>query len=136
MYEYEIKQVIKVIDGDTVDVMFDVGFSMFRKERVRLNRIDAPQMAAKDPREKQLALDAKEFVAKWLGAQKTLRGRTTKDDKYGRILTDIYGDGDESLNEQMVRLGYAWEYDGGTKRNDFTSLIERREATSTETKSN
>lgn len=126
MYEYEIKQVIKVIDGDTVDVIFDLGFSMFRKERVRLNRIDAPPMVAKNPHEKQLALDAKEFVAKWLAAQKTLRGRTTKDDKYGRMLTDIYGDGDESLNEQMVRLGYAWEYDGGTKQNDFASLIERR----------
>ena len=48
MYEYEIREVTKVVDGDTVDVVFDVGFSMFRKERIRLNGIDTPESVTSD----------------------------------------------------------------------------------------
>lgn len=128
MYEYEITKVEKVVDGDTVDVMFDVGFSMFRKERVRLHGIDTPETASKDPQEKALGKEAKEFVAKWLRTQKTLKARTTKDDKYGRILAHIYGDGGVCLNEEMVSKGYAWAYDGGTKVKDMALLLERRKA--------
>ena len=128
MYEYEITKVEKVVDGDTVDVMFDVGFSMFRKERVRLHGIDTPETASKDQQEKALGKEAKEFVAKWLRSQKELKARTTKDDKYGRILAHIYGEGGVCLNEEMVRLGYAWAYDGGTKVKDIPLLLERRKA--------
>lgn len=126
MYEYEIVKVEKVVDGDTVDVLFDVGFSMFRKERVRLNGIDTPESMTKDAREKSLGREAKTFVAEWLRKQKTLKAKTTKDDKYGRILADIYGDDGVCLNEMMVAKGYAWKYDGGTKVKDFDALMEKR----------
>jgi len=126
MYEYEITKVEKVVDGDTVDVIFDVGFSMFCKQRVRLNGIDTPESISKDQREKTMGLVAKTFVKRWIGAQKTLKAKTTKDDKYGRILADIYGDNDVCLNEALVIKGYAWKYDGGTKVKDFDALMEQR----------
>jgi micrococcal nuclease len=126
MYEYKIVKVEKVIDGDTVDVLFDVGFSMFRKERVRLNGIDTPESITKDPKEKILGHDAKAFVVEWVQTQKTLTAKTTKDDKYGRILGDIYGDDGVCLNEIMVAKGYAWKYDGGTKVKDYDALMEKR----------
>jgi micrococcal nuclease len=126
MYEYKIVKVEKVVDGDTVDVLFDVGFSMFRKERVRLNGIDTPESITKDPKEKILGHDAKAFVVEWVQTQKTLTAKTTKDDKYGRILGDIYGDDGVCLNEIMVAKGYAWKYDGGTKVKDYDALMEKR----------
>jgi endonuclease YncB( thermonuclease family) len=128
MYEYEIVKVEKVVDGDTIDVLFDVGFSMFRKERVRLNGIDTPESTTKDAREKSMGREAKTFAAEWLRQQKTLKAKTTKDDKYGRILADIYGDDGVCLNEVMVAKGYAWKYDGGTKVKDFDVLMEKRNA--------
>lgn len=125
MYEYEIK-IQKVIDGDTIDVLFDVGFSMFREERIRLAGIDTPETASKDKREKSMGGEAKVFVAEWLRAQKSLKAKTTKDDKYGRILADIYGDNGSCLNEEIVAKGYAWKYDGGTKVKDLNALMEQR----------
>ena len=126
MYEYEITKVEKVVDGDTIDVVFDVGFSMFCKQRIRLNGIDTPESVSKDKQEKAMGMEAKVFVAEWLRKQKTLRGKTTKDDKYGRLLADIYGDNDACLNEEMVAKGFAWKYDGGTKAKDFNLLLENR----------
>jgi micrococcal nuclease len=128
MYEYEIKEVTKVVDGDTVDVVFDVGFSMFRKERIRLNGIDTPESVTSDANEKKLGLESKQFLQMWLSRQTKLRAKTTKDDKYGRILADVYGDDGVCVNEEMVRKGYAWAYDGGTKQKDFAVLLERRKA--------
>lgn len=129
MYEYEIKEVIKVVDGDTIDVVFDVGFSMFRKERIRLNGIDTPESVTKDDKEKSFGLEAKTFVAEWIKKQKKIRAKTSKDDKYGRILAEVYGDNGSCLNEDMVRLGYAWKYDGGTKHKDLNALLEQRRKT-------
>jgi micrococcal nuclease len=128
MYEYEIREVTKVVDGDTVDVVFDVGFSMFRKERIRLNGIDTPESVTSDANEKKLGLESKQFLQMWLSRQTKLRAKTTKDDKYGRILADVYGDDGVCVNEEMVRKGYAWAYDGGTKQKDFAVLLERRKA--------
>lgn len=127
MYEYEIKEVVKVVDGDTLDVVFDVGFGMFCKQRVRLSGIDTPESNSKDEREKRLASEAKVYVDSWIKAQKKpLIGKTTKDDKYGRLLATIQGDGGRCINEEMVSKGYAWAYDGGTKTKNFDLLLERR----------
>ena len=62
MYEYKITKVLKVVDGDTVDVILDLGFDMFKKERVRLAGIDTPESRTKDLEEKELGIDAKEFL--------------------------------------------------------------------------
>ena len=126
MYEYTITQIIKVVDGDTIDVMFDVGCSIFRKERVRLLGIDSPETRTTNEIEKKLGIESKEFVEKWLNSQNKLVAITTKDDKYGRILAKIYGTNKICLNEDMVSKGFAWYYDGGTKRKDFDSLLEQR----------
>lgn len=126
MYEYEIREVTKVVDGDTVDVVFDVGFSMFRKERIRLNGIDTPESVTSDVQEKKLGLESKQFLQVWLSKQTKLKAKTTKDDKYGRILAHIYGDDGVCVNHLMVESGFAWAYDGGTKKKDFAVLLERR----------
>lgn len=128
MYEYAIAKVERVVDGDTLDLLFDVGFSMFRKERVRLHGIDAPETSSRNPQEKVLARDAKDFVIAWIMKQGALKARTMKDDKYGRMLANVYGDDGVCLNEEMVSKGYAWAYDGGTKVKDIPLLLERRKA--------
>ena len=127
MFEYVVKEVNKVVDGDTIDITIDLGFALTTKQRVRMNGVDTPESITKDAYEKTFGIEAKEFIQSWFLANKSVKVRTEKDDKYGRILGHFYAEGDvESLNEKLVRLGYAWEYDGGTKKKDFQQLIERR----------
>lgn len=126
MYEYNINEVLKIVDGDTVDILIDVGFDMLRKERVRLNRIDTPESSSKDITEKQLGLEAKEYLTNWLKKNKKLRIKTIKDDKYGRILGDIFNETGECINDLLIEKGYAWSYDGGTKTKDLNILLEKR----------
>ena len=127
MYEYEILKVERVVDGDTLDVLFDLGFEVFRRERVRLQGVDSPESATRDLREKTLGLATKAFVGEWLKKQKRLVAQTSKDegDKFGRFLARIRGDS-ECLNEILVRDGWAWAYDGGKKVKDFGALAEAR----------
>jgi len=123
MYEYRIIGIPKVIDGDTLDVMFDLGFKIQTWERCRLAGIDAPESRTTDLKEKQYGIAAKQFVEDWLKCQPKLWARTTKDDKYGRMLVEIYSDSSiVSLNSLMINEGYAWGYMGETKAKDFTLL--------------
>lgn len=126
MYEYLIKNIIKVIDGDTVDVLIDLGFNVSIKERIRINRIDTPESNSKNVQERQLAIEAKEFVANWLVNQNKLIIKTTKDDKYGRMLGEIFNERSECLNDLILQKGYAWEYDGGEKTKNINLLLEKR----------
>ena len=73
MHEYQIKEVIKVVDGDTIDIVIDLGFSIFTKQRIRLAGIDTPESITKDIIEKQFGLEAKETLTKWLGIRKLSR---------------------------------------------------------------
>ena len=106
MYEYTIKEITRIVDGDTLDIVFDLGFSMFTKQRVRLNRIDTPETNSKDALEHKLGIEVKEFVAMWCASQDIMRIKTSKDDKYGRMLADIYGKDDICLNDLLVTSGY------------------------------
>ena len=127
MFEYVIKEVNKVVDGDTIDITIDLGFSLTTKQRVRLNGIDTPESLTKDAYEKKFGLEAKQYIADWIASKKDIIIQTEKDDKYGRILGVLFGDGEEeSLNDKMIREGYAWGYDGGTKKKDFNLLLEKR----------
>ena len=126
MYEYTIKEITRIIDGDTLDIVFDLGFSMFTKQRVRLNRIDTPETNSKDALEHKLGIEVKEFVAMWCASQDIMRIKTSKDDKYGRMLADIYGKDDICLNDLLVTSGYAWAYFGDKKVKDFSILSEKR----------
>ena len=125
MYEYKIKEVVKVVDGDTVDVILDLGFDMFKKERIRLNGIDAPESRTLDTEEKALGIDAKEFLERRLGECANLWVATEKDGKYGRMLGDIWCS-TTNINEEMVSRGFAWKYNGGTKTKDIKKLKEIR----------
>ena len=130
MYEYHIKKVLKVVDGDTIDVDIDLGFSVSFTQRVRLAGIDTPESRTKDLKEKALGLECKDFVSKQIKAATTITIKTEKIDsseKYGRILGWVYlDDASKSLNELMIDNGYAWAYDGGTKKKDFDELLAKR----------
>ena len=125
MYEYSAT-LVKIVDGDTVDVLIDLGFNITKKERVRLLGIDTPESATKDLAEKKLGLEAKEYITQWFVKNTPFRLQTTKDDKYGRILGVFTGLDGKTLNTRLVDEGYAWAYDGGTKKKDFALLLEKR----------
>ena len=133
-YNFRVIEVTKVLDGDTIDVLIDLGFDLYKKERVRIAGVDTPEKRTRDLEEKALGIDA----TNWL--KDKLEGAINGTDdlvirtelvggvgKYGRLLGWLYiGDGTISLNEQMIAAGYAWEYDGGTKQKNFEELREIR----------
>lgn len=130
MYEYRVKEVLKVVDGDTIDVDIDLGFNVSYTQRVRLAGIDTPESRTADLKEKALGLEVKEYLKHMLDDAEDIVIQTEKPDsseKYGRILGWLFiNDDDTSLNEKMINEGYAWEYDGGTKKKDFDTLLAKR----------
>jgi micrococcal nuclease len=125
MYEYSIKNVVRIVDGDTVDVEIDLGFSLTKKERIRLAGIDTPETRTRNDEEKKLGIDAKEYLTMRLDSCENLIVKTEKDGKYGRMLGWLF-DGNKTINSDMVDLGYAWVYGGGSKSNDLKELKEKR----------
>ena len=136
-YNFRVTSIDRVLDGDTIDVTIDLGFDLYKKERVRVAGVDTPEKRTRDLEEKELGIDA----TNWL--KEKLDGAIAGDDdlvirtelvggvgKYGRLLGWLYigGDASSSLNEQMIEEGYAWAYDGGTKKKDFEELREIRRA--------
>ncbi|MEK9700019.1 MAG: thermonuclease family protein [Candidatus Poseidoniales archaeon] len=136
-YNFRVTSIDRVLDGDTIDVTIDLGFDLYKKERVRVAGVDTPEKRTRDLEEKELGIDA----TNWL--KEKLDGAITGDDdlvirtelvggmgKYGRLLGWLYigGDAESSLNEQMIDEGYAWAYDGGTKQKNFEDLREIRRA--------
>ena len=130
MYEYRVKQVVKVVDGDTIDVVIDLGFDISYTSRVRLAGIDTPESRTTDAREKILGVEVKEYLKKALEGATDIVIRTEKVDsseKYGRILGWLFVNKETgSLNMELVNKGYAWSYDGGTKKKDFEELLRKR----------
>ena len=128
-YIYRVKQVLKVVDGDTIDADIDLGFDISLTKRVRLSGVDTPESRTTDLKEKALGLEVKEWLKKNLDGKKNILIKTELPDsteKYGRILGRLYVD-DVCLNDRMISDGYAWEYDGGTKKKDFDELLTRRQ---------
>ena len=130
MYEYYVREVKNVVDGDTIDVIIDLGFDILFSSRVRLAGIDTPESRTTDKAEKALGLEAKEYLKKHLKDAKTIVIRTEKmnsSEKYGRILGWVYINGEsESVNNKMINDGYAWGYLGETKVKDFDALKKAR----------
>jgi len=126
MYEYRCK-IIKVIDGDTVDVDIDLGFNVvLEKQRVRLFGIDTPESRTRDLEEKKYGLMAKDFVKKYMPVHSTQTLATNVDKsgedergKFGRILGTFFVEDDEnytvSLNEMMIQNHHAVKYTGQNK---------------------
>ena len=133
-YNFRVVEINRVLDGDTIDVTIDLGFDLYKKERVRVAGVDTPEKRTKDDEEKALGYDATHWLEEKLdGAIKGEDDLIIRTElvggvgKYGRLLGWLYiGDAEVSLNEQMITEGYAWEYDGGTKQKDFEELREIR----------
>ena len=133
-YNFRVTKIKKVLDGDTIDVVIDLGFDLAKTERVRIAGVDTPEKRTRNLEEKALGLDATNWLKDKLN--ETIKGedelvvRTELKGgvgKYGRLLGWLYvGDSDLSLNEQMITEGYAWPYDGGTKQKNFEDLREIR----------
>ena len=130
MYEYRVKKITGVVDGDTIDVDIDLGFNVSYSQRVRLAGIDTPESRTSDKAEKVLGLESKEYLKYKLKEAKDIVIKTEKPDsseKYGRILGWLYIDGNTiSINDQMIEDGYAWGYLGDTKVKDFAALAAQR----------
>ena len=120
MYEYRCK-IVKIIDGDTVDVDIDLGFGVWlHKERVRLYGIDTPESRTRDLDEKKYGLIAKDMITKFmpLGSTQTLITQKDKSGKYGRILGKFKvndGNYDIILNDWMITNHHAVAYYGQSK---------------------
>ena len=134
-YNFRVTKIDKVLDGDTIDVTIDLGFDLYKKERVRIAGVDTPEKRTRDLEEKALGIDATNWLKKKLedtiageGDELTIRTELVGGTgKYGRLLGWLYINEDTiSLNEQMITEGYAWAYDGGTKQKDFEELREIR----------
>ena len=133
-YNFRVTEINRVLDGDTIDVTIDLGFDLFKKERVRIAGVDTPEKRTRDLEEKALGLDAtywmKQKLEDTIAGDEELTIRTELKGgmgKYGRLLGWLYiGEATVSLNEQMITEGYAWAYDGGTKQKNFESLREIR----------
>ena len=133
-YNFRVTKIKKVLDGDTIDVVIDLGFDLAKTERVRIAGVDTPEKRTRNLEEKALGLDAtnwlKDKLTQTIKGEDELVVRTELVGgvgKYGRLLGWLYvGDSDISLNEQMIEEGYAWPYDGGTKQKNFEDLREIR----------
>ncbi len=138
-YNFRVVKINKVVDGDTIDVTLDLGFSLTKKERVRIAGVDTPEKRTRDKEEKILGIDAtnwmKEKLTETIKGDEELTIRTELKGgmgKYGRLLGWLYvGEDNVSLNEKMIEEGYAWSYDGGTKKKDFEELREIRRSNGT-----
>jgi len=132
-YIYRVKEVLKIVDGDTIDANIDLGFDISLTKRVRLNGIDTPESRTTDLKEKALGLEVKEWLKHKLEGAKDILIKTQLPDsteKYGRILGNLYINNESlSLNEQMVNAGYAWSYKGDAKIKDFALLEAKRKST-------
>ena len=112
LYNAEVK---KIIDGDTFDILIDLGFDTLRKGRVRLYGVNTPESRTTNLEEKKMGLAAKEFTDQWItsaGHKIKIETILDKNEKYGRILARVWNEAGESLNEAIVKSGLAREYYG------------------------
>lgn len=128
MYEYKCKMV-KVVDGDTVDVDIDLGFGVWmRDQRIRLYGIDTPESRTSDDQEKVYGLAAKDFVVKWTNSG-DLTLKTFKDDrgKFGRILGEIWYGDEHNVNQLLIDNHHAVRYHGQSKDDIAEEHLKNRE---------
>ena len=135
MYTYRVKSINRIVDGDTIDVTIDLGFSIKITQRIRVAGIDSPEKRTRNAAEKALGVDATEWMTKHLEDASDLIIKTAVEGsmgKYGRVLGWLFiGNSEVSLNEKMVAEGFAWRYDGGTKEKDLQELINIRKSQGT-----
>jgi len=127
MYEYKC-EVVKIIDGDTVDVILDLGFSILHKARVRLYAIDTPESRTRNKDEKARGLMAKNFIVQHVNAAESCVIQTHLKDskgKFGRVLGTLVTDG-LNINQTLVDKNLAVAYHGQNKADiEESHLINR-----------
>ncbi len=132
MYEYRCK-VVKIVNGDTVDVDIDLGFGVwFKKERIRMFGIDTPESRTRDLDEKKYGLMAKDYITKLLDDEGGIVLKTRKDaeGKYGRILGELWRTtdfADTSINDLMIKNHHAVSYHGQSKEDIAEQHIKNRD---------
>jgi len=120
MYEYKVK-ILKVVDGDTVDVDIDLGFGVvLSDERVRIMGIDTPESRTRDKVEKKFGLASKARLKSLLGKTGILKTQINKNGedmkgKFGRILGDFVAEDGRMVTDILVEEGHAVAYFGGSK---------------------
>ena len=114
-YNYNV-EIIRVVDGDTVDVMIDLGFDTHIKRRVRMHGINAPESRTRDLEEKKKGLAAKERLIEILASDKIVM-KSDGNGKFVRVLGELFVEKDQeiSVNEILVREGHAKKYFGGKR---------------------
>ena len=128
MHEYKIN-ILRVVDGDTVDVDIDLGFSTWlKKQRIRLYGIDTPETRTRDLDEKKYGKMATNFLSDTIKDAEVVALRTYKDKKgkYGRILGEIICDG-VNMNQVMVETHLAVAYFGQSKEDVAEQHLQNRE---------
>ena len=126
-YIYRAK-LVRVVDGDTVDALIDVGFDIWFKKRIRYKGVDTWESRTRNLEEKALGLKSKsrnkELLVKVSSKPGYFRIKSYGTGKYGRVLADIYiQDSDYNhiwVNKQLITEGHAYVYEGGKKK-VFTS---------------
>jgi len=112
MYEYKVKEILKIYDGDTMTVVIDLGFGVYKTEKIRLSYIDAPEIRGE---ERTLGLISRDYLRNKIQTaidnNQEITIKTIKDrkGKYGRYLGEFFIDG-VSVNQDMITEGYAEEY--------------------------
>jgi micrococcal nuclease len=108
MYTYKIDKIVKIIDGDTIDVIINLGFGITISQRVRLKGINTAETKTLNLEEKAKGLVAKEWLKTELSKKGEWTIQTFKEDKYGRILGTLYLVGEPvTVNERMINEGIA-----------------------------
>ena len=126
MYEYNC-EILRVVDGDTVDVSIDLGFDISYKSRVRLYGIDTPESRTRDKDEKARGLMSKEYLIDELSkGQVVIKTHKDKKGKFGRVLGEMYV-GDRNVNMMMVDDFLAVEYKGQSKKEIEEEHIKNRQ---------
>jgi len=131
MFEYRCN-VVRVVDGDTVDVDIDLGFGVWmRKQRIRMYGIDTPESRTRDLEEKKYGLAAKNFLVGMLDDPNGITLKTHKDGKgkFGRILGELWRTtnyADKSVNEYMIEKHHAVRYMGQSKDDIQEQHLENR----------
>ena len=117
MYKYNAK-LDRVVDGDTVDALVDLGFNTWKKVRIRMHGMNAPESRTRDALEKEAGLAAKQYVENWcddLDNNVIIETQLDERGKFGRILGRILNEEGHCLNDEMVSLGHAKPYEGGKR---------------------
>ena len=121
LYHYELKEIVKIVDGDTFDAIIDLGFGVSIKKRIRLHGINTPECRTRDLKIKAKGLEAKERLRKMLSEHEVEKVfiKSFGNGKYGRLIAKVLvgerGRAKKDIAAIMIIDGYGVPYDGGKK---------------------